>query len=184
MMRYELPIFIEIDGISCYIRNKGDYRAVLDTIAALNDPDLSDEEKLKCALFIFYENVSEIPDFEKAALKMMDFINCGEEDKKEKNNPKIMDWEQDLPVLIPPINRIIGKEIRLLEYLHWWTFIGAYYEIGECLFSNIVTIRSKLKSGKPLDKWERNFVTENQDLVNIKPRNSEKEKEYLESFIE
>ena len=55
-MIWDLPVAVEINGKSYPIRNKCDYRVVLDVICALNDNELTDEEKVKCALFILYEN--------------------------------------------------------------------------------------------------------------------------------
>lgn len=42
-----------------------------------------------------------------------------------------MDWEQDSPIIAPAVNKNIGKDIRSLEYMHWWTFLGAYMEIAD-----------------------------------------------------
>ena len=49
-MMWDLPISVEINGKSHPIRNKCDYRMVLDVICALNDNELTDEEKIECAL--------------------------------------------------------------------------------------------------------------------------------------
>ena len=45
-MMWDLPIAVEINGKQHPIRNKCDYRVVLDVICALNDNELTDEEKL------------------------------------------------------------------------------------------------------------------------------------------
>ena len=94
-----------------------------------------------------------------------------------------MDWEQDFQYIVAPINRVIGKEIRSLEYLHWWTFISAYYEIGDCLFAQIVRIRSIKAKGKRLDKQDQEFYKENKRLVDIKSKYSETEEKLLQQWI-
>ena len=48
-----------------------------------------------------------------------------------------------------------------MQYLHWWTFLGAYMEIGESLFSQILSVRMKKAKGKKLEDWEREFYKEN-----------------------
>jgi len=63
---------------------------------------------------------------------------------------------------------VAGCEVRALPYLHWWTFLGYFNEMGECLFSQIVSIRKKLKSGKKLDKQDREWYRKNRDLVDFK----------------
>ena len=55
-MSWDLPISVEIDGTEYPIRNKCDYRVVLDVIKALNDEDLYMQYRIQCALFIFYGN--------------------------------------------------------------------------------------------------------------------------------
>lgn len=77
------------------------------------------------------------------------FINGGEyEDQMEKKPPRLMDWEQDFQYIIAPVNHVIGREIRADAYLHWWTFLSAYMEIGECTFAQIVRIRDAKSRGK------------------------------------
>ena len=49
-----------------------------------------------------------------------------------------MDWDQDAPLIVPAINKVLGGEVRAMPYLHWWTFVGAYMEIGEGVFSSVL----------------------------------------------
>ena len=108
-MMWDLPIAVEINGKKHPIRNKCDYRVVLDVICALNDNELTDEEKVKCALFIFYEDISTIDDFETAIKEMFRIINGGEEqDESQEQKPQLMDWQHDFPQLAPPISRVLG----------------------------------------------------------------------------
>ena len=53
---WSLPISVEINGKEYAIRNKCDYRVVLDVISALNDEELEMEQRVECALFQFYGN--------------------------------------------------------------------------------------------------------------------------------
>ena len=89
-----------------------------------------------------------------------------------------MDWDQDADIIIPAINRVAGTgDVRAMPYLHWWTFLGYYMEIGESLFSNIVQIRQKKAKRKKLEKWEQEFYRENKKLIDIKAKLSEEEEE-------
>ena len=87
-----------------------------------------------------------------------------------------MDWEQDAPIIIPAINRVQGMEIRSVPYMHWWTFLGAYMEIGECLYSQIIHVRQKKISHKKLDKWEKDFYNANKDIIDLKKKISEEQR--------
>ena len=59
---YNIPTSITIQDKSFGIRNKGDYRVVLDCFSALNDTELSDQERMIAALIIFYEDINSIDD--------------------------------------------------------------------------------------------------------------------------
>ena len=176
-MNYELPTSVEIEGKDYKIRS--DYRAILDIITALNDADLSEQERAGVALFIFYEEIPE--NAEKAIEELFLFMNLGEKDDG-RDRPKLMDWEQDFKLIVSPINKVVGSEIRALPYLHWWTFISAYNEIGESTFSTVVSIRQKRIKSKKLDKWEQDFYRDNREMIDIKPKLSAEEQKILDSF--
>lgn len=181
-MMWDLPISVEIDGKEYAITNKCDYRMVLDVICALNDNELDDEQKVKTALYVFYEDITPCQDLEKAIKEMYKIIAYGEEqEENQEQKPKLMDWEHDFNLLVAPINRVLGYEIRSVNYLHWYTFLSGYYEIGECTFSNVVSIRSKKAKGKKLEKWEQEFYRENKKMVDLPQNLTEEEQEWLDS---
>lgn len=178
-MIYDLPKSVEIQGKEYSIRY--DYRAVLDIFMALNDPDLSLNAKTLVALEIFYPEFSEIPrsHIKEAIEKCHEFINGGEKDQNSKA-PKLVDWEQDFKYIAAPVNRVLGYDVRDSEKeTHWWTFISAYYEIGECLFSQIVRIRDMKARGKPLSKSDKEWLRKNRHLVEFKTKLTTAEEEIL-----
>ena len=190
-MMWSLPISVKIKGKEYAIRNKCDYRVVLDVISALNDEDLEMEYRVECALFQFYGNdeldtvenvLSSLNDIQIAIVEMMKIINLGKEETEEDNKPKIMDWEHDFQQLAPPISRVLGYSVRdEKNYTHWYDFIGAYMEIGECTFSNIISIRSKKQKGKKLETWEQEFYRENTKIDDLPQKLTEEEQERLDS---
>lgn len=165
---YELPITVKINETEYPIRNKADYRTILGVIDLLNDPELTNEERVVSALIVFYDNLTEVDDIvlmfgnnlQEAIQSMMNFIGCGEDDTNQ-SNIKLIDWKQDEKLIIAGINNVAKTEVRALEYLHWWTFISYYMSIGEGPLSTVVSIRNKLAKGKKLDSAEREFRREN-----------------------
>lgn len=182
-MMWDLPLSVEIDGIDYKIRNKCDYRMVLDVIGALNDEELDTQEKLQCALFIFYEDISSCVNLEEAVKQMFYIINNGEDDdEQDAPKPHLMDWHHDFKQLAPPISRTLGYDVRTPDtYTHWWSFISAYMEIGECTFSTIVTIRNKKQKGIRLEKWEEEFYRQNRKAVNLPQQLTAEEQAFLDS---
>lgn len=180
-MMYDLPTSVTVCGAEHPIRS--DYRPVLDICAALTDPNLSGQEKTIVTLDIFYPGFADMPPehYEEAVKRCFWFINCGEEEQ-ERQAPKLVDWEQDFRYIAAPVNRVLGVEIRAVEYLHWWSFIAAYYEIGDCVFAQIVRLRDRLARGKPLDKTDREWYRKNRHLVDLKTSYTDAEQELLKQW--
>lgn len=187
---WSFPTSLNIGGVEYEIRT--DYRVILDLLMALNDPELSDSDNKMSAymqsrviLEIMFPDWDNIPQehIQEALDKVAEFIDMGIGDDSKK--PKTMDWEQDAPIIIPAINKVLNKEIRAEKYMHWWTFLGAYMEIGEGLFSNIIHIRQKKAKGKKLEKWEQDFYKENKSLIDFqhKEKRSNEEKEMLRDYF-
>ena len=190
-MMWSLPISVEIGGTEYAIRNKCDYRVVLDVISALNDEELEMEQRVECALFQFYGNdeldtvekvLTSLNDIKIAIVEMMKIINLGKEETDEEYKPKLMDWEHDFTQLAPPISRTLGYSVRdAKNYTHWYDFIGAYMEIGECTFANIISIRNKRMKGKKLEGWEQEFYRENKKIIDLPHKLTDEEQEWLDS---
>lgn len=179
---YDLPTSVCVNEVEYRVRS--DYRAALDIFEVLSDQALTGEQKALAALDIFYPDFLSIPggDVQEAVNKMLRFLNCGDEGDNRKR-PKLMDWEQDFQYIAAPINRVIGQDVRGVPYLHWWSFVSAYYEIGDCFFAHIVRIRSLKTKGKQLDKTDREFYRENKRLVDIKTKYTDAEDALLSEWI-
>lgn len=179
---YALPTSVEVNGATYQIES--DYRAVLDILTALTDNELDDQDKAEVALKIFYPDFDEMPvsDYQEALNQCFRFIDLGQDPKEQKKQPDIMSWEQDFTLYIAPINRIAGCEIRALEYLHWYSFVGYYQEIGDCLFAQVVRIRDKKARGKSLDKQDREFYKRNRDIIDLKTTYTDAENEILAAW--
>lgn len=180
-MTFGLPQKAEINGREYEIRS--DFREILDILMMMSDPEMPDEDKAIAALMMFYPDYDEIPpeDYEAAVKWCYWFIDGGEETKSKKG-PRLMDWEQDYPLIIAPVNRILGYEARGKDHLHWWTFLAAYREIGDCTFARIVGIRDKKRRGKKLDKMDAEFYRENREMVELKQKTTKAEEELFNNW--
>lgn len=173
MTAWELPSTLEIGGVDYAVRT--DYRAVLDALRYLTDPAYEADERALICLQILFEDWERIPpeQYGMALRKAAEFIDAGISNERDGKCPSTMDWEQDAPLIIPAVNRVLGTEVRTAEHMHWWTFIGAYMEIRESLFSSVLNIRNKRAKKKPLEKHEQEFYRENRALVDLRRQQAE-----------
>lgn len=164
---YSLPKTVKIRDDVFKIRQDGDFRMVLDCFNALDDVELSQQERIISCLIIFYEDLQSIndltklPDIQEAVTQMFWFFNCGQDKVGMQTDYKLIDWEDDANIICSAINNVARTEIRALPYLHWWTFMGYYIAVGESVLSTIVSIRHKMVKGKKLEKYEQEFRHDN-----------------------
>ena len=162
-MNWGLPTSVEIGGESYEIRT--DFRVILDIFVMLSDPDLSGTDRAEGILQMFYVSPEDIPPqhLQEAVDAFSWFQNGGQEPDKRKS-PKLVDWEQDYPLILPPINRVFGQDIRGIP-------------------AQVVRIRDKKARGKTLEKDEREWYRRNSDLVNIKNKLSQEEETTISKWL-
>lgn len=165
MNSYDLPTSLNIGGVEYRIRYN--WRAIIDILSACADTELDEETKAVCLLHIFYPDLEQIPPerITEAYEKACKFIDCGQREDGPK--PKMIDWEQDALLIIPEVNKIAGREVRLDPDIHWWTFFGWFMQIGEGLLGTVIHIRGKKAKHKKLDKFEQEFYRDNKSLVDF-----------------
>jgi hypothetical protein len=179
---WDLPTAAEIGGTTYDIRS--DYRAALDILTLMADPELTDGERGALALEVLYPGIADMPPehYGEAASFLQWFVAGGDAGASPPRR-KLADWNQDFRIIAPPVSRVLGFEVRSVEYLHWWTFLGAYMEVGDCLFAQVVAIRKKKSQGKKLEKHEREFYRDNRELVDFHVTRTDAEKEILDEWI-
>lgn len=167
---FNLPTSITINGQPYGITNKGDYRMVIDCFLVLNDIELTEEERIISALLIFYDDVNSPDDistifdkevFPEAVKQMYRFFNCNQKEIGAATNHKLVDWEQDEQLIVSAINNVAKTEVRAVDYMHWFTFMGYYTSVGESVLSTVISIRDKIVKGKKLEDYEKEFRNAN-----------------------
>lgn len=172
---YALPEALTVGDSEWEIRT--DYRDILNIISAFDDPNLEPKEQAYVCLLILYKDFDNMPEslYSEAFEAAMAFIDNGKETKK--HSPRTLDWEQDAPLLFPAVNKVAGFEVRAVQYMHWWTFMGLFMEIQEGVFSTVLSLRSKKAQNKKLEKWEREWWNNNLEICKLKQRYSDDELE-------
>lgn len=171
MTPWILPESAEIGGTTYQLNT--DFRDILEIMQYLQDPDRPEYLRWQIALALFYEGEIPAEDLQAAMEYLADFISGGSKDAKP--GPKLLDWDQDAQAIVADVNKVAGTEIRALPYLHWWTFLSYFQAIGEGQLSTLVSIRDKLRRGKKLENWEKEFYQKNKERVDLKKKYSAEE---------
>ena len=171
MNLWRLPQSAVIGGKEYKI--KTDFREVLYIIKNLADPDVPDWIRWHIAVGSFFEDEIPTEHVREAMDFLAGFISYSEVEAKP--GPVLMDWDQDAKAIVADVNKVAGAEVRSVPYMHWWTFLSYFHAIGEGQFSSIISIRTKLKKGKTLEKWEKEFYHENKEKIDQRKRYSAEE---------
>ena len=181
----QLPRSLTVGGVSYPIET--DYRNVLVFLAACQDPELSEHEKLEILVRRLYRKACHeitAKAMEEAVRQAQWFVDCGKQEESQKPPLKIIDWEQDEAIIFPAVNKIAGGETRSQPYIHWWTFMGYFMEIEEGTFSTVLAIRQKRAKGRKLEKWEQDFFRNNKGLCELKKRYTAEEQAEIDYWNE
>lgn len=170
-----LPISLDLAGKEFEICS--DYRVALIIFEAFDDPELNDYDRMEVMLRCLYKDGIP-PELVDEALKKAAWFLDGGEDYREasqQRQKKVMSWTQDEKMIFSAVNKTAGQEVRAVPYMHWWTFLGYFAEIGECLFTTVREIRDKKNKNKKLDKWEQEFYKEHKKMIDIEHKYSAQE---------
>lgn len=162
----KLPTALPVGGKEVPINS--DFRVMLEIYEAFCDGGLSEAEKAYvCVRLMFREDIP-LRHFEEAVRQAYWFYDGGDMPKSKPSRVRTIDWKQDESILFPAISKAAGVvDVRTLPYMHWWTFLGAFGEIGEGLFTTVMNIRQKKARGKKLEKWEKEFYSRNKDMIEL-----------------
>lgn len=177
-----LPSSLSLQGQEYAIN--ADWRPCVNIMRMFERTDLSDTEKVLCMVGILYED--EIPDrlMTEAAEQAVWFLNLGEATDGKKSAlslGRLFSWEQDLKFIISAVDKSAGFSIRSKEFYHFWEFMSAFFETGECVFNTIVHQRKLKKTGKQ-SKADKEWWAENRDIADLKVELTSDEQEILDAF--
>jgi hypothetical protein len=170
-----LPTELCVNGKQYSIRT--DYRDCLTILTAFNDVNLTLEEKVYVTLDVLYKDAVPQNDMVEAYNQAVWFLNCGDTVNSPNTSAPLYDWEQDERLIFSAVNKVAGKEVRSEKYMHFWTFMALFNEIGESSFSLVITIRNKKRKNIKLEKYEKDFYRDNKELVDLKVNLTAEEEE-------
>lgn len=165
-----LPMRAEIEDRVYEIRT--DYRDILELLRWLDGdaaPELDRGERWYISMRLFYPDFAAMPrqDWPAATRFLAEFLAAGRPEPAAPG-PRLMDWQQDAPLIAAGIAGASGQDVRALPYLHWWSFLAWFDAIGEGSFATVVAIRDKLRRGKRLENWELDYYRTHRAVVELR----------------
>ena len=171
---WTLPREAPIGGKTWHHRT--DYRDILKVVKILSGDTVTMFEWF-CAASYFYLDPIEDKDLaflEEMLAYMADFISCGQE-KPPCLCFGIIDWDMDAQEILEGVNGAAGIDIREKEHLHWWTFVSLFHCIRKGRLADLVAIRWKRHTGKPLTEEEKTYVRQYPEK--FRPQETERDKQ-------
>lgn len=145
-----------------------DYKTAILTLQCFEDEELDIYDKAEIVLKNIYKNQS-IPkeDIEEAYKKAIKFLDCGNEYKEEKIEPRVYSFVKDENYIFSGINSSHGINLLKEKDLHWWVFMSLFMDMNDkCFFSEIVYYRKRKNEGKLTKEEKRNYL-KIKDLVDL-----------------
>lgn len=178
MNLYQLPVRTTLDGREYHLHT--DYRDILEIFSYLDDPDLPEPVRWRIALTLFYEEPVPPESWQAALTYLVSFLCCGREGVP---GPRLMDWEHDAGAILAGVNRAAGTEIRALAYVHWWSFLSWFHAMEPGQLSTLVSIRDRLRRGKPLEPWQQEFYRSDPKAVALPVRLSSRQRQQHDALL-
>lgn len=183
----ELPTSVFIDGVSYEINT--DYRIGIMFETMMLDSEISDADKLKKAINLFFGH--NIPDDLSAAVdKIMWFYDCGKRKdngsrrrRRKVENKRVYDYDYDDAYIYAAFLQQYGVDLQD-ESLHWWKFKAMFRSLSDNTeFVKIMGYRS-IKITPSMTKSQREFYKEMQDIHALPlPQNEVDKKRAIEEAL-
>lgn len=177
----KLPTSLVVQG--CEYAINADFRPCINIMRMFERNDLTDREKIQCMVGILYKDEIPMRLMNEAAQQAVWFLNLGDEETSGSGNPpmRLFSWEQDLKFIISAVDKSAGFSTRSKEFYHFWEFMSAFMESGECVFNTIVHQRKLKRTGKQT-KADKEWWAENKDIAELKVEFTDDEKAILDEF--
>ena len=174
----DLPTSLSVSGKDYNIRYG--FKDCLNIIAAFEDDELTNEEKLIVMLDVLYEDADFTDEnVEEAVEKAVWFLSAGrpQPSKEEKTLSRL---EKDEQLIFAAVSEVANMDIRMDPNIHYWTYLSYIQSISsKSLFAIIVRIRDKMNRGEKLDKDEKKFYKENKEMIDLREP-TEEYKEFID----
>jgi len=122
---------------------KTDFKQVLKFFRLLDDEELTDEERTRCVLNIFWDELHEVPNDEKLFEKIADFISCGRELTGDTSDRKVFCYNADHGRIYAAFMQTYKIDLRTTD-MHWFIFNELLNALpDDTKLSQVIDLRGK-----------------------------------------
>ena len=183
-----LPTSVMINGVEYPIRSN--FRTMIKFEELMQDPDVTDQDKVWLALRLFYPEIPD--DMDQAVEQLLWFYRCDKRDnlyakkvkkrKAEKVN-RIYDFELDDDYIYAAFMAQYHLDLHKVRYLHWWKFRAMFNSLSDDMqISKIMEYRAVELDKVPKEK--RSFYKRMKMLYALPlSRNEEERQKALENAL-
>lgn len=159
-----LPTAVRIAGAAVPINT--DFRVAIKIMSAFADIELTEPEKLEVMVRLLYPKP---PRDAAAAVKQgLKFLNIGAAPEPPPE-PAVYNFEKDSKYIYTAFRSTYNIDLETVEHMHWWKFRALFSDLGECFFTHLVGIRSRMHTGELLAS-EKKYVAKNKDVIYLDDR--------------
>lgn len=164
-----------------------DFRTSILFELLMQDDTISEQNKMIQAFRLYYPNLEQITDFNKAIEDVIWFYRCGKElansnkkRKKAKNakqGKQIYSYEFDDDYIFSAFMQQYKIDLQEIEYLHWWKFKAMFEGLsGDTKMAEIMGYRA-MDVSKIKDKEEKKRYKELQEIYSLPDMRTAEQKE-------
>ena len=183
-----LPTSVMINGVEYPIRSN--FRTMIKFEELMQDPDVTDQDKVWLALRLFYPEIPD--DKDRAVEQLLWFYRCDKRDnlyakkvkkRKAKKVNRIYDFELDDDYIYAAFMAQYHLDLHKVRYLHWWKFRAMFNSLSDDMqISKIMEYRAAELDKVPKEK--RSFYKRMKMLYALPlSRNEEERQKALENAL-
>lgn len=148
------------------------------------DNKIDNIQKIPLILNLFYSNIEQITDIEKAIEDVLWFYRCGKEEiaskennKKKERKKQIYSYEFDNELIYSAFKDQYSVDLQDIKYLHWWKFKAMFEGLKDD--NQIVKIMGyrAMDISKIKDKDEKKYYKRLQNLYALPDMRTTEQKE-------
>ena len=182
------PEYVKVGGKKYKINTS--YKTAIQCNAIAEDNNINDIERALAIIYKLFgeEALDDVENREELLKKAVKYLSCGVENVETSNEPKDMDFVQDMPYIKASFMSDYHIDLNKTD-MHWWEFYElinglSNSDMGNCCVLNRVRNLRTFNLGEIKDPREREKIRKAKKSVELKKNRKKATKEQEQSAKE